>query len=144
MLNVNVRIAAFTKALEDHIRLLGGFQWFDQWILPTGKIILLDVNHEKSCFHSVKYSRSLTKRSQRLQSLPLTQQDLERLTPFLLICIRSNYIFSSPLSLMFFNLFILEHLLDKVRQQPVFGIDDRVPGARGGDGLALRHDVPLD
>src|SRR5689334_2822569 len=56
-----MRIVTFAKPLQNHIGLFRSFQWIDQWIFSAREIILLDINNKKSCFHTAKYSRSLTK-----------------------------------------------------------------------------------
>src|SRR5215207_354300 len=55
--------AVLAKTLQNHIRLLRGFQRVDKRMLSAWEIILLDINNQESCLHchTVKYSRSRIK-----------------------------------------------------------------------------------
>ena len=53
MLNVNMLTAVFAKTLQEHVSLLRGFQWVDEWIFTAREIIVLDVDEEEGCINEL-------------------------------------------------------------------------------------------
>ena len=53
MLDMDVMPAVFTKALQQHIRILRGSQRIHEWILPAREVIILNANDEEGCIHTL-------------------------------------------------------------------------------------------
>jgi len=51
---VDMMTTMLAKTLQDHIRVPGGLQRVDQWMLPAGEMIFLKIDQEQGCLHILK------------------------------------------------------------------------------------------